>query len=306
MGKFDNNKVDGISSLPADDFNKNKTELRNILDKANIISSDTNLGQLAESIAIFAAKGDFYTAQFLNNTYTLTPSLSVYPPSYIDGQKVRFVIPANNTGAVLIKIGTLADIPVKTKEGTDMASGDFKIGKSAIIIYNLANNVFNILDLELNTTSTPVGAVFPSASITVPNGHLECDGSAISRTTYADLFNNIGTSWGVGDGSTTFNIPDLRGEFIRGWDNGKGTDSGRAFASSQLDAFQGHYHQVYHSTGGSGFNQFHASIASLSQQTSIETAMTAADIKTDGVNGTPRTAAETRPRNFALMYIIKY
>ena len=48
-----------------------------------------------------------------------------------------------------------------------------------------------------------------------------------SRTTYANLFNVIGTSFGAGNGSTTFNVPDLRGYFIRGWDNGKGTDAGK-------------------------------------------------------------------------------
>jgi len=168
MGKFDNNKVDGLSTLPAADFNKNKTELRNILDKANIISSDTNLGQLAESIAIFAAKGDFYTAQFLNNTYTLTSSLSVYPPSYIDGQKVRFVIPANNTGAVLIKIGTLADIPVKTKEGTDMASGDFIIGSTAELVYESSTPSFRVNFIKGATKSISGTSLLPDP-ITIAN-----------------------------------------------------------------------------------------------------------------------------------------
>jgi microcystin-dependent protein len=55
-----------------------------------------------------------------------------------------------------------------------------------------------------------------------------CDGSAVSRTTYANLFSVIGTTWGVGDGSTTFNIPDLRGVKLRGKDGGKGLDPDRA------------------------------------------------------------------------------
>ena len=83
----------------------------------------------------------------------------------------------------------------------------------------------------------PTGMIAPFAMSTAPTGWLECDGSAVSRTTYADLFTALSTTHGVGDGSTTFNIPDLRGEFIRGWDNGKGTDSGRTFASSQTDAW---------------------------------------------------------------------
>ena len=65
----------------------------------------------------------------------------------------------------------------------------------------------------------PTGAVFPVAHSTVPSGYLECNGAAVSRSTYANLFGVLSTSYGAGDGSSTFNLPDLRGEFIRGWDN---------------------------------------------------------------------------------------
>jgi hypothetical protein len=78
-----------------------------------------------------------------------------------------------------------------------------------------------------------VGSIVPFAMETLPSEFLECDGSAVSRTTYKTLFGKIGTTYGVGDGSTTFNLPDLRGEFIRGWDNGRGVDSGRVFGSFQ-------------------------------------------------------------------------
>ncbi len=70
----------------------------------------------------------------------------------------------------------------------------------------------------------PVGEIIIYPLAVPPSGYLTCDGSAVSRTTYADLFNVLGTSYGDGDGSTTFNLPDLRGEFIRGWDNGAGND----------------------------------------------------------------------------------
>lgn len=82
-------------------------------------------------------------------------------------------------------------------------------------------------------TSIPAGTVMYFANSTAPSGWLECNGAAISRSTYAALFTAISTTWGAGNGSTTFNVPDLRGEFIRGWDNGRGVDSGRIFASAQ-------------------------------------------------------------------------
>lgn len=72
-----------------------------------------------------------------------------------------------------------------------------------------------------------VGEVVFTATASAPTGYLKCNGAAVSRTTYADLFAAIGTTYGAGDGSTTFNVPDLRGEFIRGWDDGRGVDSSR-------------------------------------------------------------------------------
>lgn len=77
------------------------------------------------------------------------------------------------------------------------------------------------------------GAVIPFAMTTAPSGWLECDGSAVSRTTYSTLFAAIGTTFGTGDGSTTFNLPDLRGEFVRGYDHSRGVDAARAFGSTQ-------------------------------------------------------------------------
>ena len=80
-----------------------------------------------------------------------------------------------------------------------------------------------------------VGQVVYFARNTAPEGWLKCNGATISRTTYAELFNAIGTTFGAGDGST-FGLPDLRGEFIRGWDDGRGVDSGRTFGVSQGDS----------------------------------------------------------------------
>lgn len=82
-------------------------------------------------------------------------------------------------------------------------------------------------------SSMLVGFVAYYCKDTPPEGWLVCDGRAVSRTTYSALFQVLGTSFGAGDGVTTFQIPDLRGEFIRGWDNGRGIDSGRTFGSQQ-------------------------------------------------------------------------
>lgn len=80
---------------------------------------------------------------------------------------------------------------------------------------------------------TPPGAVQAFARPSAPTGWLKCNGAAISRTTYNKLFAAIGTAFGVGDGSTTFNLPDMRGEFPRGLDDGRGVDAGRALGTKQ-------------------------------------------------------------------------
>jgi len=79
-----------------------------------------------------------------------------------------------------------------------------------------------------------VGQVAFFAMETAPSGWIKANGATISRITYAALFAKIGTIFGVGDGSTTFQLPDLRGEFIRGWDNSRGVDTSRIFGSQQI------------------------------------------------------------------------
>ena len=81
--------------------------------------------------------------------------------------------------------------------------------------------------------ATPVGTVIFYAKNTAPTGFLKANGAAVSRSTYADLFTAIGTTFGVGDGSTTFNVPDMRGYFVRGWADDGSIDSGRSFGSTQ-------------------------------------------------------------------------
>lgn len=146
-----------------------------------------------------------------------------------------------------------------------------------------------------------IGQVAFFAMATAPAGFLKCAGQAVSRATYANLFAAIGTLYGAGNGSTTFNLPDLRGEFVRCFDDGKGTDAGRAFGSAQSDALQGHRHPVT-VNGGSfvGFG-YHPGVGS--NQVDVAMNSVGAPIS-DGSNGTPRTAAETRPRNIALLACI--
>ena len=149
--------------------------------------------------------------------------------------------------------------------------------------------------------AVPVGAVNTFAMNVAPTGWLACDGSTVSRTTYSSLFAVVGTTYGSGDGSTTFKVPDLRGEFVRGWDDGRGVDSGRSFGSAQADEFEAHYH-VGGFAGVNSSGSFGASsvgtAGNLNEQLGLSTIN---HPNTSTVGG-----SETRPRNIALLYCIKY
>lgn len=111
--------------------------------------------------------------------------------------------------------------------------GNFLELKDAIVTLNdSVNGCAPVTHSHPEITST-VGMVAHFALTKAPAGWLVCDGSAVSRTTYARLFVAMGVAFGVGDGVNTFNLPDLRGEFIRGFDGGRGVDSGRTFGSWQ-------------------------------------------------------------------------
>lgn len=107
------------------------------------------------------------------------------------------------------------------------------------LAYNPSTKVLNV---SVSSDVSEVGKISMFARSTAPSGYLKCNGAAISRTTYAALFSAIGTTFGAGDGSTTFNIPDLRGEFIRGWDDARGVDSGRVFGGWQDGQNVSHTH----------------------------------------------------------------
>jgi microcystin-dependent protein len=110
----------------------------------------------------------------------------------------------------------------------------------------------------VTTVMTPPGTIITVAMSTAPVGFLKANGALISRVTYATLFAAIGTTFGVGDGSTTFAIPDLRGEFPRYWDDARGVDVGRAFGSAQADGVKSHTHAYSATSGNSSSLHTHA------------------------------------------------
>lgn len=178
---------------------------------------------------------------------------------------------------------------IYTFEPSDPVEGGTN-GKSNQPLKELADRTEFLRQLALSMV--PAGTVSAFAGASAPSGYLLCDGSEVSRTTYADLFAVIGENYGAGDGSTTFLVPDLRGEFIRGFDAGRGIDTGRVLGSFQADEFKSHIHDA----------KTEAEFQSGTNKTGVLGGGATPDsnaIEAAGGN-------ETRPRNIAMNFIIRY
>ncbi len=161
-------------------------------------------------------------------------------------------------------------------------------------------------------TGGAVGTVsWYAASSTPPADCLTCDGTPVSRTTYARLFQAIGTTYGTGDGSTTFNLPLLTGYFVRGFDTLGTVDPSRVFGSTQADAFalHGHAYMGFGYTGSGGLSSSAGSGCLMITSNGYNTVYgpyTGTPTSTAGqlIGGSGGT--ETRPKNIALLPIVKF
>jgi microcystin-dependent protein len=151
------------------------------------------------------------------NTYTasLTPAITAYTAGMI----VNIKINTANTGASTINLNSLGVKDIKLLGGIALVGDEMPTNMLAELNYD--GTQFILLNPSHGAT-TPTGTVVDFAGATPPANWLMCDGSALSRITYAALFSVIGTSWGIGDGSSTFNIPDVRGRTAIGSGTGSG------------------------------------------------------------------------------------
>jgi microcystin-dependent protein len=177
-----------------------------------------------------------------------------------------------------------------------------------------------VIDTTLATSAiqlvAPAEAIAFVCQNTAPTGWLKANGDAVSRTTYANLFAALGTTFGAGNGSTTFNLPDLRGEFLRGWADGRAVDTGRTLGSAQGEGTQNHKHTMpmgfdsnafYGWQDGGGNPIYGSEVQSGANRTSgtgtTQSGTTLRIAYTDqmrDING------ETRPRNISLLAVIKF
>lgn len=219
--------------------------------------------------------------------------------SRLNGQMIAFTPHTTNTGSqCFLNVDGLGTKTIRSATGADVPAGTLIQGTPYTCIYNNSDGVFYLHGFYGNPYSVPIGACIDFFGTTAPNSSFVLPyGQAISRTTYSVLFGMFSTTYGAGDGSTTFNIPDLRGRVVAATDNMGGSDAGRLSGSAITS--------VRTSIGGAGGEGTHQltvgelptgitssasnniSVKSQSGQTGIPTTTTAANVSGATINYSP-------------------
>lgn len=283
-----------------------------------------------------------------SNAFAITTSQTI--TSYTDNLLVGFTANHTITGAATLAVNGMPAKSITAQDGSALGRNDIVSGQKVLVVYKTSSGAFQIVGGRVAGSSADILARIVKAGMvmawpigTAPTGWLECNGAAISRTTYAELFAAIGTTYGVGDGSTTFNLPDYRGEFLRGFANGSSNDpdrttrtnrgdgaTGDAVGTKQSGETEAHTHAAsltvaatgstsmapdhVHSYGIPATSVFYGAGGSGTVWSSSTTPTTSgpagAHTHTVSVTGTaagttnPSIGDETRPRNIAVMWII--
>jgi microcystin-dependent protein len=243
----------------------------------------------------------------VDTTTYLTASSVGGTPDNIGGQ----IVLRSGTGGFSAGIVTTTSIIVN---GNARITGILTVGSSSVTINGITDTisgVSSVTDTSGGYLSIPPGAVQFFARNTAPSGWLKANGASLSTGTYSALFSAIGYTFG-GSGSS-FSVPDLRGEFPRGWDDGRGIDSARVFGSAQADQMQqitGSLTATYAVVRGNITGAFTGSTidgSTFLSSPQYDTSATGSLLNFNSANSpSARTGTETRSRNIALLACIKY
>jgi len=233
----------------------------------------------------------------------IDPAVVLATRQYVD-EAVNGLLPANKPA------GTYTKVTVNDR-------GVFVSGSNPTTLagYGITDTYTKdqITAMIAQASALPVGSMIGFPVDKVAPGFLELDGSVKSVATYPDLATFLGGAFNKGDeGAGNFRLPESRGEFLRGWDHGRGVDAGRAIGSMQLDSLQGFRMESMrgkastswgNDDGGAGDPAWGPPMGSVTPSTRPRN-LTGAFV-TDGVNGVPRVGSETRSRSLAVMWCIK-
>lgn len=201
--------------------------------------------------------------------------------------------PADATLTALASLATGANKLIYSTGADSFALTDLSVFARTLIDDPDAATARQTLGAAAATDAVPAGTVIFVASASAPTGYLKANGASLSRVTYSALFAVIGTTFGAAD-AASFNLPDLRGEFIRGFDDSRGVDAGRALGTYQADSLKSHTH-------GIGAAQTSGSNLANNERTIYPDNIANSTLFSQATGG-----SETRPRNISLLACIKF
>ena len=148
--------------------------------------------------------------------------------SRLNGQLIAFTPHTSNTGTCTLNVDGLGAKPLRSAPSVELPAGTIIQGTPYVALYNSSDAVFYLPAFYGQPYSIPIGACIDFYGSTSPNSSFVLPyGQEISRTTYSALFSMFSTTYGSGDGSTTFNVPDLRGRIAAGKDDMGGSAASR-------------------------------------------------------------------------------
>jgi hypothetical protein len=253
----------------------------------------------------------------------LTANVSPAPTAYLNGAIfiVQKIGTANN-GAMVGNIQSIGQVPIVGPNGAPLTQGQYPASHNGIMIYLTALSSLLLLNpaSAADPSTVQPGTIEFYTGVVPPTGRIKANGASLSRTTYAALWSfaqvsgNLAASQGLktagqfgpGDGTTTFTIPDLRGYFLRAFDDTAGIDPARTFGSTQGDAFASHIHFSWDQGNG---NVWNTNVGSITVGPTVPGRLLNAGVA--GVSNGPSMTTtatggtETRPKNISLLACIK-
>jgi microcystin-dependent protein len=236
----------------------------------------------------------YYAADVSASANSCTVTYPIPIAFLTDGMTFRFKVAVTNNGPATLNINGLGAKNIYTLQHKLLSGYELSSGGIAEVAWNSSinsgNGGFVLLSAGGGAQSYAAGEVRFFALTSAPLGFVKCNGTLLNRVTYGALFSAIGTTFGAGDGSTTFALPDYRGEFIRCLDDGRGIDSGRTLSVWQNQDIQPHSHRIPQGSSFGSGNSWQGNTNYIGN-----------NYYSDSAGGT-----ETRPRNFPLLACMKY
>ena len=313
--------LDVFSKTESD--NRYAIQTNNLSDLSNAVTSFDNIKQ--SSTTSYAGVIEIGTSpevqDGIRTDVAVVPSTlkdNYYNKAVSDG---RFLSIADNLSDVSNLTAARSNLNVYSTSDSDNRYLQKGLNLSELTSKSLARDNLEVYDknyidaLESNLNSVETGTILTYPVATPPTGYIKCNGALLNENAYPELFAVIGRTYGGASANSTFKVPDLRGEFVRGWDDGRGVDVGRAIGTSQNEDFKSHSHGASSSvvgdhthggvtSGGPGNVSGRWDATGIGNNNTPQTDPAGSHNHTITVNATG--GSETRPRNVALMYIIKF